>query len=100
MKGKKCDRGKPRFDLLPPEPILEVVKVLTLGSEKYADENWKYVEPFIKRYTAAAGRHENARQRGIVFDPETGLYHLAHKICCDLFRLWKDIQDQRMVVKK
>jgi len=32
-------------------------------------------------------RHELALATGETHDPETGAHHLAHKLCCDLFRL-------------
>src|SRR5690625_4170182 len=88
--GVKHDGEKPRWDLLlqgMPLALEEVVRVLTYGSEKYADHNWRYVDRADQRYLAAGMRHEAALQSGEIFDPETGLHHLAHKLCCDLFRL-------------
>lgn len=88
--GMKSDSDKPRLDLLiagMPRALEEVAKVLTYGSQKYADHNWQYVENAEQRYLAAGMRHELAIHRGEALDPETGLHHLAHKLCCDLFRL-------------
>lgn len=88
--GVKHDGEKPRWDLLlqgMPLALEEVVRVLTYGSEKYADHNWLYVDRADQRYLAAGMRHEVAFQNGEIFDPETGQHHLAHKLCCDLFRL-------------
>jgi len=88
--GRKSDSDKPRLDLLiagMPRALEEVAKVLTYGSQKYADNNWQYVENAEQRYLAAGMRHELAIHRGEALDPETGLHHLAHKLCCDLFRL-------------
>ena len=42
--GVKFDCEKPRFSLMPHKELIEVVEVLTKGSEKYADDNWKYVD--------------------------------------------------------
>lgn len=88
--GVKLDGEKPRWDLLlqgMPLALEQVVQVLTYGSRKYADHNWLYVERAEQRYLSAGMRHEAALQQGEQADPETGLHHLAHKLCCDLFRL-------------
>ena len=85
MTGRKHDTGKLRYDLLPPKTVEDVVKVLTLGAEKYAPDNWKYVRPFNDRYYAAAMRHIQAWRQGEDHDPETGLPHLAHALCCLVF---------------
>lgn len=83
--GRKFDNGKPRMALLPPYALEEVAKVLTAGSIKYADNNWKYVENGESRYKDAMFRHINAFNKGEVLDPETGMHHLAHAICCAMF---------------
>lgn len=88
--GRKFDGDKPRFDLLfadMPLALEEVVLVLTYGAKKYAPANWARVENAERRYQAAGMRHELAHTQGEPHDEETNLYHLAHKICCDLFRL-------------
>lgn len=84
--GKKFDEGKPRYDLLPVASIREVVRVLTKGSEKYDDHNWR--KGFIwSRPYAAAQRHLNAWWDGENLDVEWGISHLAHAICNLLFLL-------------
>jgi hypothetical protein len=88
--GLKFDQGKPRFDLLPPGPINELVKVLTHGAEKYTSEGWKTVDPFIERYYAACLRHLWSWRMGEQLDPESGLHHLAHAMCNLVFLLWKE----------
>lgn len=88
--GRKADAEKPRLDLLVegmPRALEEVARVLTFGSQKYADHNWQHVDRAQQRYLAAGMRHELALAAGEARDPETGLHHLAHKLCCDLFRL-------------
>lgn len=88
--GRKFDQLKPRLDLLVegmPRALEEVARVLTFGSLKYADHNWQHVERAQQRYLAAGMRHELALATGETHDPETGAHHLAHKLCCDLFRL-------------
>lgn len=88
--GRKDDAIKPRLDLLVegmPRALEEVARVLTFGSLKYADHNWQHVDRAPQRYLAAGMRHELALATGETHDPETGAHHLAHKLCCDLFRL-------------
>lgn len=91
--GKKYDRGKARFDLIPPKAELEVAKVLTFGAEKYGANNWMLVDRPQERYLAAARRHINELQRGHATDDETGLSHLAHAVCCLLFLLEMEKRD-------
>jgi hypothetical protein len=90
MTGIKFDDKKLRYDLLPVEPIEDLVKVLTYGANKYRPDNWKKVEPYNDRYYAAAMRHLQAWRRGEMQDKESGLPHLAHALCCIVFLLWKD----------
>ena len=87
MLGIKHDQEKLRYELLPVEPIEALVAVLTYGAKKYDDNNWKYVTPFNDRYYAATLRHINAWRKGEKLDPETGLPHLAHAMCCLVFLL-------------
>lgn len=84
-KGRKFDSGKPRMSLLPPYALEEVAKVLTVGAQKYAADNWKYVEDGETRYKDAMFRHINSYNKGEIIDPETGLHHLAHAMCCAMF---------------
>ena len=85
--GFKLDSGKPRYDLIPPVALAQVVDVLTYGAKKYAPENWRRVLDADQRYFAAAQRHLWAHKRGELRDPETGLSHLAHATCCLMFML-------------
>ena len=85
--GRKFDSEKPKLYLLPPKSILEVGKVLTYGAEKYDAENWRKVDDLQNRYTSAALRHIFAHMDGEQLDEETGLSHLAHAMCCLLFKL-------------
>lgn len=85
--GRKNDYGKLRYDLVPPVALEEITKVLTFGAEKYAPENWRRVEDWKPRYTAALMRHIEAYRKGEDLDPETGVSHLAHAGCCLMFLL-------------
>ena len=93
MEGKKYDGGKPRMELLPPNAIIEVAKVLTFGAEKYAPENWRKLEDLQNRYTGASLRHVFAHMDKERLDKETHLSHLAHAICCLLFKLEIELEE-------
>ena len=92
-KGIKYDGEKPKMNLLPPKAIVEVAKVLTFGAEKYGAENWKELEDLQNRYLAGALRHIFAHMDGEKLDPETGLSHMAHALCCLLFKLEIELED-------
>jgi hypothetical protein len=92
MSGKKYDKGKPDYSLIPHKAELEVVKALTFGAKKYDRENWRNVPDYYNRYYAAARRHLSAVRMGEDLDPETGLHHLSHAICCLYFLLELEIE--------
>jgi len=84
--GIKHDQDKPRMDLLDPYAIEQLAKVLTFGASKYAAHNWR--EGISKsRLIAAALRHLFAYLGGQDKDPETGLSHIGHAMCCCMFLL-------------
>ena len=85
--GLKLDSGKPRWSLVPWGAMASVVRVLTFGAKKYADDNWKHVANARTRYYDAAMRHLTAWWLGEEKDPETGESHLAHAACCVLYLL-------------
>jgi len=93
--GIKYDSAKPKMNLLPPKAILEVAKVLTFGAEKYDAENWRKLDDLQSRYTAGALRHIFAHMDGEKLDPETNLSHLAHAMCCLLFKLEIELEDAK-----
>lgn len=92
--GVKDDSLKLRYDLLPPFAIEKVVKILTFGAEKYAPDNWKHVDHWKERYTAALMRHLEAYRKGESVDPESGESHLAHLLCCGIFLLEKELEEE------
>jgi hypothetical protein len=92
-KGRKFDTNKPDWYQIPYDELEQVVKVLTLGAQKYDDFNWQRLEGLRKRYFSACMRHLIARKDGKVLDDESKLPHIAHAICCLLFMLWKDNED-------
>ena len=84
--GVKHDTMKPRYDLISPIATAFLAQVLTYGAEKYAANNWR--EGIDQsRLLSAAMRHITAFQSGILDDPETGLPHTAHAMCCLMFSL-------------
>lgn len=87
MTGIKYDGEKPDMYLLPPLATLEVGKVLTYGANKYSPDNWRKLDNLQERYTSAAMRHILAHMSGEANDEETDMSHLAHAICCLLFKL-------------
>lgn len=82
--GRKDDGEKVRMDLMPPDALLEVGRVLTFGANKYSERNWERGMKY-GRVIGAAQRHLLAVQMGEDHDPETGLLHAAHLACCALF---------------
>lgn len=88
--GVKFDGEKSRWDLLPLGPMRSVVDVLGFGVRKYAVDNWQHVKDPQRRYFAATVRHLVDWKLGEKLDPESGLPHLAHAVCCVLFLLWFD----------
>jgi len=78
--GLRYDADKVRHDLLPPNAINELAKVLTFGAKKYAPNNWMKGMAW-SRIIGPLKRHLNAIERGEDYDPETGLLHSAHVMC-------------------
>ena len=87
VEGRKDDEGKARPTLLPMAALFEVLAVLEYGARKYEADGWRHVENAEPRYLNAAMRHLMLRVAGEVRDPESGLPHLAHAVCCLLFIL-------------
>jgi hypothetical protein len=85
--GVKFDKDKPMWSLVPPGPMEEVVEVLTYGANKYSPDNWQHVDDPDTRYFNAAMRHIWAWRQGEQFDAESHKSHLAHAVCCLLFLL-------------
>lgn len=80
MAGDKYDEGKNRLDLIPPEIIEAIGRILTLGAVKYAPHNWQKGISYEKVY-GAMQRHLQAFWRGENLDSESRLSHLWHAAC-------------------
>ena len=100
MKGLKYDGEKPMMHLLPPKAINEVAKVLTFGAQKYDEENWRKLDNLQSRYTSGALRHIFAHIDSETLDTESGFSHLAHAICCLLFKLEIELEDAKSKEEK
>lgn len=90
--GVKYDQGKLRWSLVPNGVMQEYIKVLEYGAVKYAENNWQRVPNATTRYYDAAMRHIDAWWQGEMDDPETGMPHLAHAMCCITFLMWLEIE--------
>ena len=84
--GVKHDGEKPRMDLLDPYAMEQLARVLTFGAKKYAAHNWRG-GLHKSRLLAAALRHLFAYLGNQDTDPETGISHIAHAMCCCMFLL-------------
>jgi len=82
----KFDNGKPRLDLIAPELMFELGKILKFGADKYEDRNWELGIDY-GRYYAALQRHLWAWWSGEDNDKESGEHHLSHAACCLMFLL-------------
>jgi hypothetical protein len=91
--GRKFDGGKLEYGLLPPLALEETVKVLTFGAQKYERDNWQKVPDAKRRYFDALQRHVWAWKQGEQMDPESGIHHLAHAMCCLMFLYEHDTID-------
>ena len=69
--------GKARVELVPPEFVEDVSRVLAHGAAKYSENDWRKGYPWMQIY-AATIRHLYAWAKGEDTDKESGLPHLAH----------------------
>lgn len=91
-KATKQDDGKPRFDLIPPECLLELAKLYEVALHKYPADNWKGLDD--DRIFAAMSRHLNAWHRGEIVDSDDGQFHMTAVAWGAFGILWKYLQRQ------
>ena len=91
--AKDTDTGALKFDsdklplhLLSTEALNQTAAVLKFGALKYAEHNWRKGFAWSRPISAAL-RHITAFNAGEDCDPESGLSHLAHAMCCIMFLL-------------
>lgn len=75
--GLRFDTGKTKVNLIPPDALMALGEVYTVGAEKYADRNWEKGMPF-STVEGCLVRHMLKYQMGEDYDEETGCLHLAH----------------------
>lgn len=65
--GSKRDtnKGKGRFDLIPPYAMYRLARHYENGAVKYGDRNWEMGQP-LARYLDSAERHLNSIKLGLV----------------------------------
>jgi hypothetical protein len=76
----KHDEDKPRPDLIDPNFLLGMARVMAHGAKKYGDENWRQC-PDSMRYYAATLRHLLVWANGEFYDADSGEDHLYHAAC-------------------
>ena len=83
----KFDGKKNRLELIEPEFILGLGRILSYGAEKYAAWNWRKIDNTedLDRIKGAMLRHMMAYMSGEKTDPETGESHLYHITCNLMF---------------
>ncbi len=83
----KADTDKPMVSLIETEFLLGLAQVLTFGAKKYDVDNWKKGASAndTRRIKDSLLRHTLAYIGGERFDPETGLSHLYHMTCNNMF---------------
>lgn len=95
----RFDANKLRLDLIPPEFLIELARVYTMGALKYDDDNWRKGMPWRKVYRPIWS-HFIKWLSGHTIDSETGCHHLAMVAwnCATLFmyQLHKLGTDDRM----
>lgn len=79
--GIKHDQDKPDLSLISKDLMEQMAKVRMFGIKKYSRDNWRLGFSY-NRSIAAALRHIMAFKEGENLDPESGLTHISHALCC------------------
>ena len=82
--GVKFDSDKIRMELIPPDALEALAKILTDGAKKYGARNWEKGMAWSRAY-AALQRHLLAWWGGQDVDPESGHPHLWHVLTNAVF---------------
>lgn len=85
--GLKFDQNKAPIDLLPPEALFAIARVMQFGAKKYARANWANGIEY-SRLIAAALRHILLFNQGQDMDEEVKESHIACAATNLLFLLW------------
>lgn len=79
-KGLRYNQGKLRYDLVHPWAHEQMVRILTVGAQKYKERNWE-AGMLWSNVIASLKRHMGALEAGEDYDKETGELHAAHIAC-------------------
>lgn len=83
---QKLDAAKNRLELIQPEFIEGLGRILSYGADKYEANNWKLMKPEdVERVKGATLRHLMSYLKGDKLDPETNESHLYHIECNLMF---------------
>lgn len=75
--GIRFNKGKLRYDLIHPWAHEQLVKVFTMGAEKYTPRNWEKGMSWSS-VIASLKRHLNEIEKGNDYDEESKQLHAAH----------------------
>lgn len=76
--GRKFDAGKLRMDLIEPEWLEELARVLTLGATNHGDRQWMQVAGH--RYEGALLRHYCKAVKGVQWNDEVDIHGKVHRV--------------------
>lgn len=98
-KGLRFNAGKNRVGLVSPHLIEEIGKVLTFGAEKYSADNYMGGMKWSK-VIDSLDRHWQEFRKGVDYDDESKLLHLAHMGCnlqflMDYYHYYPEGDDRR-----
>lgn len=79
--GTKFDVGKPRYDLIPSEPLEALANLYGIGAKKYAERNWEKGMTWGRVFRALCS-HTWKWWRGETYDKEDGQHHLIAVAWC------------------
>lgn len=82
--GKRYDKGKVRYELMPTHLLESTARVLEFGAQKYQAWNWCSAMP-VSKLIGCLKRHVAEIERGDDIDEESGQRHVGHAICNLLF---------------
>ena len=88
------DSRKLRMDLLPPEWLIELSRVLTFGAKKYDDNNWRKGMKY-SRCLASLKRHLIKWELGERTDDESKCHHLSAVAWNALVLMTYDLQGKQ-----
>ena len=104
MGADKFDTNKLPLGLIDKTALDGLAAVLQYGAGKYAAQNWRLGLQYSRVYDAAL-RHLTAFIDGEDCDPESGLPHVDHAMCCLMFlsnfsKKRKDLDDRYMEIAR